>query len=310
MALEILYPHSRRSPLPRRACARAAHLPIAAIVLAATCIGAIVEGREPPLPDGREFAREVRARLRGDRELLSEYTYIEKREEIRVSKLGQVSEGPVKVYEVYPSVEPGRTYKRLISVNGVPLSEEELAKADRKHQDDLRRERERRRLETPAERKRRLQREAEKQRERAMVLDEIFEAYDIRLVGRDVVNGHRTVVATLEPRSTHRPRTEQGELMKKLRAKAWVSESDYQIVRVEGEVIEDVTVGWGIIGRLHMGTRGSYERRKINDEVWLPSREVVEASGRALLFRTFKVHTVTEWSGYRRHVRSPRAAAP
>jgi hypothetical protein len=304
MGLEILYPHR-----PRSGAREARRPPMAAIVLAATCIGAIAEGREPPLPDTPAFVREVRVRLRADRELLSEYTYIEKREEIRVSKLGQVAEGPVKVYEVHPSLEPGRTYKRLISVNGMPLSAAELAKADRKHQDDLRRERERRRRETPAERKRRLQRDAEKQRERAMVLDEIFEVYDIRLVGREVVNGHQTIVATLEPRPSHRPRTEEGELMKKLRARAWVSESDYQIVRVEGEVIADVTVGWGIIGRLHTGTRGSYERRKINNEIWLPAREVVEASGRALLFRTFKVNTVTEWSGYRRVAPGERGRA-
>lgn len=204
------------------------------------------------------------------------------------------------MYEVYPSAQPGGTYKRLVSVDGVPLTPAELAKADRKHREDLRKERERRRRETPDQRRRRLQKEATEQRERAAVLDEIFEAYDIRMVGRETINGLPTIVATLDPRPEHRPRTDEGELMKKLRARAWVSETDYELVRAEAEVIEDVTVGWGIIGRLHTGTRGEYERRKINGEVWLPAREVVEASGRALLFRTFKVNTVTEWYGYRR----------
>jgi hypothetical protein len=262
--------------------------------------GTAMRADERPLPDARAFAQEVRKRLRADRELQSEYTYIERREEIRVSKLGQVTEGPVKVYEVYPSVEPGGTYKRLIAVGGVPLSPAELAKADRKHRDDLRRDRERRARETPRERARRLEKEAEERRQRAAVLDEIFDAYDIRLVSRALIDGHPTVLATLEPRSDHRPRTEEGELMKKLRAKAWVSELDYQIVRAEVEVIEDVTVGWGIIGRLHKGTRGVFERRKINNEVWLPSRESLVGSGRALLFRSFQVNTLTEYSGYRR----------
>jgi hypothetical protein len=264
-----------------------------------------------PLPDPRAFAQEVRKRFRADRELQSEYTYIERREEIRVTRLGQVTEGPVKVYEVYPSVEPGGTYKRLIAVDGVPLSPAELAKADHKHRQDLRRDRERRARETPRERARRLAKEAEERRERAAVLDEIFDAYHIRLVRRDIIDGHPTVLATLEPKSDHQPRTDEGRLMKKLRARVWVSESDYQVVRAEAEVIEDVTVGWGIIGRLHKGTRGMFERRKINNEVWLPSRETVVGSGRALLFQSFQVNTVTTYSGYRRvsHAERERVTA-
>jgi hypothetical protein len=284
---------------------------LAPAVACAAALGALVHAgaeapapqpNEGPLPDPRAFAHEVRTRLRADRELQSEYTYIERREEIRVSKLGEVTEGPVKVYEVYPSREPGHTYKRLIAVNGVPLAPEELAKADRKHREDLRRERERRARETPGERSRRLAKEAEERRQRAAVLDEIFNAYHIRLVRREVVDGHPTILATLDPKSDHRPRTDEGRLMKKLRARAWVSESDYQIVRAEVEVIEDVTIGWGIIGRLHKGTRGVFERRKINNEVWLPSRETLVGSGRALLFRSFQVNTVTQYSDYRRKV--------
>lgn len=283
--------------------------PAVAILAVAFSIGAAGEGRERPLPDPEVFKREVRARLRPDRELLSAYTYIEKREEIKVSATGRVTEGPVKVYEVYPSPEGG-VYKRLVAVNGVPLSKEELAKADRKHREDLARELERRRRETPGERARRLKERAEKERERNAMLDEIFEAYDIRMVGRESVEGHSTIVVTLDPRPNHRPRTEEGELMLKLRAKAWVSETDYELVRAEAEVIDDVTVGWGIIGRLHTGTRATYERRRINEEVWLPAREVIEASGRALLFRTFKVNTVTEWYGYRRRNENVNSQLP
>ena len=55
---------------------------------------------------------------------------MERREEITMSKLGKVKDGPVKVYEVYPSEEPGNTWKRLISVDGKPLSAAELEKND------------------------------------------------------------------------------------------------------------------------------------------------------------------------------------
>jgi hypothetical protein len=260
----------------------------------------LASARGEPLPDPATLAREVRARLRPDRDLLSQYTYIERREEIQVSKLGEVTEGPVKVYEVYPSLEPGHTWKRLVAVDGKPLSAAELAKADRKHRDDVRRAREKRARESPSERRKRLQKEAEARAEREAVIDEIFDAYDVKLLGRDTVHGEPTIVAALEPRPSHRPRSEEGELMKKLRVRAWISERDYELARVEAEAIADITVGWGIIGRLHKGARGVYERRKVNDEVWLPAREEIRATGRALMLRTFDVHTVTEWSRYKK----------
>ena len=88
----------------------------------------------------------------------------------------------------------------------------------------------------------------------------MFDLYDIRLVGRETLDGHDTVVATLEPKPAYRPRTDAGKWMKKLRARVWISESDYQVVKAAGHVIDDVTFGWGIVGRLHSGTVAEFER--------------------------------------------------
>jgi hypothetical protein len=257
-------------------------------------------GQAEPLPDGRAVAAEVRRRAMTDRELQSHYTFIENREEIEVSKLGKVKKGPTKTYEVYPSREPGNTYKRLIAVNGKPLSAAELEKQDRKHREDILREMEKRQRETPAERAKREAREAKERAEREAMLDEVLVLFDIKLVGRDTVAGHRALVATLEPKPRYKPRTEAGEFMKKIRAKVWVSESDYTIVRAEGEMIGDITIGWGIAGRIYKGSRAVFERTKVNDEVWLPSRQTFTGAGRALLFRKFTVDTVTTFSDYKK----------
>ena len=109
-----------------------------------------------PLPDPKAFGAEVRRRMLTDRELQAQYTFIEKREEIKATKLGKVSAGPVKTYEVYPSVERGNTYKRLIAVNGVPVPPAELEQQDRTHREDVLREAAKRERETPEERQRRV----------------------------------------------------------------------------------------------------------------------------------------------------------
>ena len=276
------------------------------------------ESREPanpsvsdrPLPDPKAFGAEVRRRLLTDRELQAQYTFIERREEIKVSKLGKVSAGPMKTYEVYPSVERGNTYKRLIAVNGVPVPPAELEKQDRTHREDVLREAAKRERETPEERQRRVRDEEKERVEWNRTLDEVFQLYDIRLVGREALNGHTTVIATLEPKPAYRPRTEAGQWMKKLRVRAWISESDYQVVKGVGEVIDDVTFGWGLALRLHRGTVAEAERTKINNEVWLPARVEIKGSGRALL-RRFTVSSRTVYSDYKKfNVSTDQALTP
>ena len=255
--------------------------------------------QDRPLPDPKAFGAEVRRRVLTDRELQSQYTFLEKREEITVSKLGKVSKGPVKTYEVYPSVRPGNTYKRLIAVNGVPLPPAELERNDRIHREDVLREAAKQQRESAQDRQERLRKEAKEQEEWNRTLDEVFDAYDIRLVGRETLNGHVTVIATLEPRPQQRPRTDTGKLMKKLRGRLWISESDHVVVKAVAHVIDDVTFGWGLIGRLHEGTEAEFERTKVNNEVWLPTRVQFRAAGRALL-RRFTVNSLTLYSDYKK----------
>lgn len=276
-----------------------------AIVVVLVSIGELLTAAQiqrnvAPLPDPAGFVAEVRKRLLSDRALQSQYTYLEHREEISVSKLGKVSRGPLKVYEVYPSVEPGNNYKRLIAVDGVPLSAAELEKQDRVHREDVLRDAAKRQHETAPQRDERVAREQDDRRKEQAIIDEAFSLYTITMIGRETVQSHETVVATLVPKPNFKPRTDAGQFLKKFKATAWVSESEYQLVRLDAEAIDDVTFGWGIVGRIHEGARAVFERTKVNGEVWLPSRTSFTGTGRALLFRTFEVNSETTSSDYKK----------
>jgi len=249
----------------------------------------------PPLPDVSAFAAKVRARLRSDRALQAQYTFLERREEISMSRLGKVKDGPVKVYEVYPSEDPGNLYKRLVSVDGKPLSAAELAKNDAVHQKDIFA----RLNESAPQKAKRAREEAKDRATEQREIDEIFGVYDITLVRREVVNGHPTILAALEPRRTYKPRTDEGKVMKKIRARAWIHETEHQIVRVEIEALEDIGFGLGVVGKIYKGTVGEFVRTKVNGEVWLPARARFTAKGRAL-FRKFAIDSVTEWWDYKK----------
>jgi hypothetical protein len=270
-------------------------------LIVAVLLGVAVEraaAQQRPLPDAEPFLAETRAHLQTDRQLLSQYTFLERETKIHLSKFGTVTTGPVQVLEVYPGLEPDDTYRRLIQVDGKPRDPAELEKDDRRRQKHVLDEFDRRRREDAAARERRLEREAKAHHQDEETLDDLLRVYQFTLVERQTIDGHPVIVIDFVPRPNAAPKTSDGNDMTKVKGRAWISEDDHQIVRVSVEVIKDFSVAW-FIGRLYAGTTASYERRKVNNEIWLPSRLRINASGRAFI-RKFHVDTVTDYSDYRK----------
>lgn len=263
--------------------------------------GLAAQSVQPPLPvlPPGELARLVRQAVRLDYQLQQDFTYLERRQDVKVSKLGKVTIGPPRTFEVLPGATPGQTYKRLVAVNGVALSADELARRDAEHQKDLADARERIRRESPSERAERLQKAAAEQRQRDQILDDAFRVFDARIEGRQLVDGQPVLVTRMTPRRDADVTTREGRWMKQFEGQLWVAEADYQIVRVDMRAVNDVTIGWGVVGRIHKGSRVVYERRHF-ENVWLPGATTYEARGRTLIFRPFEFNVTTTYSDYKR----------
>jgi hypothetical protein len=250
-------------------------------------------------PDAGAFFHKVREATRLDYELQSDFSYREERRDVRISKLGKVEVGAHRTFEVFPSSIPGRTYKRLIAVNGVPLSGDELARRDREHQknrEDLRAEQAR---ETTEERKKRLEKEAAELAERNAILDDALAVFQGKFIGRETIDGATVFVLSVTPREAARVRTREGRWLKSFAGTVWITADDYQIVKLDMRAQDDVSIGWGILGRVHEGSRFVFARRRF-EGAWLPSQVIFDATGRTLLFRKFDLDLVTTYSGYKR----------
>ena len=253
-----------------------------------------------PLPYADQLIRDVRANLRTDEELLRQYTFKERRRDVKVSKLGKVKRGPWREFEVYPSEVPGETYKRLISVDGVPLPAEELARRDEAHRKAVLDKLEQIRVETPDQRRKRLGKLAKERREQQDVIDDVFAVYEIAVLGREVLDGRPTIVTSLTPRKGARTRSDAGKFLRKVRGRAWVDETDRQVVRVEVEAIEDITFGLGLLARMHKGSTVMFRRAHVNGEIWLPAEAQYRIVGKTLVFRKFDLESTTRFSDYRK----------
>lgn len=257
-----------------------------------------VGAQERPLPDAQQFLASARTRLRTDRQLLSQYTFRQRETELRFSRFGKLTTGPTKVYEVYPGFDPDGSYRRLIEVDGRPRDPTELARDDRKHQQRVLEEASRREHESEVDRDKRLKEEAKQRQEYEDLLDDVFRVMTFTVVGRQTVAGHSTVMIDFSPRRDATAKTADGKSLKKMKGRAWVSEDDHELARVEAVMLEDLAVR-GFLGKLYAGTTASFDRRKINGEVWLPNEVSIKASGRALI-RKFNLDMVVQYFDYRK----------
>jgi hypothetical protein len=136
--------------------------------------------------------------------------------------------------------------------------------------------------------------------EREADIEDIFNVFDIRMTGREQVNGHGTIAVTLMRKPNAKARTDSGRMMQHFNARAWISESEYELVRIEVEAIDNISFGLGLLARLHKGATASFERRKVNNEAWLPGKMAYAASGRLLMLRQLRLAGSSEFFNYRR----------
>ena len=250
-----------------------------------------------PLPEPKAFLHEVRDRLHTDDFLLEQYTFNEKQTERRLDAQGNVKKIISSSYEVYPSAEPGHTYRKLVEKNGVPLTPEELAREDRKQE-----KKEAKATRTAAQ-------EAARQRKENEAIDDIFRVYDFRMVGRETLKGRSAILLAFRPRPEVEPATKGGKIFRKFSGRAWIDEEDLQLVRVEAEMVDDLSIGFGVLAKLKKGTRAQFQRQKVNGEIWLPSEARFVGHARVLLVKGVHVDSLSEYSDYKKFTIATEAAA-
>jgi hypothetical protein len=264
------------------------------------CLILPAAGQERPLPDYDAFMAEARQRLQADDVRQSGYVYVETRREQKLDASGRATKETVNVFESYPALPGEFRWQRQTVKDGKPLSAAELAKQDRERQQKVmeyarKLEREPDKVRAAEQKKR-----DEERRETDQAVDDALRIYDIRMVGRESIAGYETIAFTFTPRNNAKPRTSEGKVMRHFAGKAWVSETEYELVRLEAEAIETASFGLGLLARVHKGSKAAFERRKVNGEAWLPASATYTASARLFLLKRLRIGGTAEFSDYRK----------
>src|SRR5262249_17988315 len=212
-----------------------------------------VFAQQRPLPNADAFLQETKKHLQTDSALQSNYSYVETRRELKLDSRGQAAGESVKVIESYPGLPGEERWERVISEDGKPVPPDQLARLDRDRQKKAE-DYAKRLASQPAKTAADQRREWEKgQRDTARIVDDIYRVYDTRMLGRETIDGHDTIKFSLTARPNAQPQTREGGMARHFAVLAWVSETDYELVKLEAEATDTVPIALGLLARVSKG---------------------------------------------------------
>jgi hypothetical protein len=248
----------------------------AALLLA----GALLVPVVPSLPDGNALVRELAQKQRRWEEILNSYTYDVDVVRDDLDKEDRVTKRESRRYEVF--YVKGRPIRRLVAEEGRPLAAERQAKVDREVKEKV-----------DAVNEQRVARELP-----AVRLSQILERYDFRSVDREAVDGRPAIVLEFTALPGSRPLAHD-DVLRNLSGRVWMDEAEREVVRAEVRNTAGMKLLLGLAASVS-AMSGTFEFRRVGDTVWLPLRDETRATGRMLLFKTFRTRVVHTYGNFRR----------
>jgi hypothetical protein len=95
-----------------------------------------------------------------------------------------------------------------------------------------------------------------------------------------------TIVLHFEPNPNFSPPDMQSRVMGKMAGTMIVDKTQHRIRTMKGSLSEDISIGFGLLGRLHRGGTFDVERKQIAPGLWQIAETHVHIEGRALFFKT------------------------
>jgi len=253
------------------------------------------------VPDPSAFYAAVRENLARAQSAAHLFSYKERRTNLHTNPFGKLGTDGVELWQVYPSTHPKLTYRRLLMRDGVPLSDQELAKQDREYQKRARDVRRRLDDESADERRRREAEEALARQRARMLVEDIVSALEFTITGESVRDGSAAISVAFRGKSTARPTTREGKIAQKFAGTVWVHRDLLEVMHVEAKATDEISFGFGIVARLSKGTTGSLTRKAIEERLWMPTAVRLSGQGRAMLFlRKLTIDYAIDWFDYQR----------
>jgi hypothetical protein len=165
---------------------------------------------------------------------------------------------------------------RTLFINGQPLTPEQQA-ADEARMKKL--------VEDPGERAKRDKRAKDDEDKGTQMLKAIPDAFIFKYDGAE--NGQ--ISLSFFPNPHYSAPTRELQVFRSMSGKMWIYRAEGRIARMDGSLFEDVTFGWGLLGRLNKGGTFSVTQNRVGDDHWVYVSLDVKMVGHAVIFKSINV---------------------
>jgi len=176
---------------------------------------------------------------------------------------------------------------RVLFINGKPLTPEDRA-ADEARMKKL--------VVDPAERAKRSKRAKDDDDKGTQMLKAIPDAFIFKYEGEE--NG--LVKLSFFPNPHYSAPTRELQVFRSMSGKMWIYRADGRLARMDGTLFEDVTFGWGLLGRLNKGGTFSITQRRVGDDHWVYVSLDVKMAGHAVVFKSISVKQVERLTDFQK----------
>jgi hypothetical protein len=138
----------------------------------------------------------------------------------------------------------------------------------------------------------------ERDRQRSELIDAVSQAFHFKWLGERKEAGRTLAEIELDPNPSFQPTSRASEMLRHVRATAWIDEGAAQLVRARAEIISSITIAGGIVAKIYPGGWFQIEQSEAAPGLWFPARIEYQVRGRVFLFST-RQHKLTKDWGYR-----------
>jgi len=192
------------------------------------------------------------------------------------------------MYRTRKETPKGSTTKQLIETNEGSLSRlvavnDQPPTADQRKQDD---ERIHKLVNDPDERQRKRHEQQEDAKKAESMLRVLPDAFNYEEIGREgnLIRFH------FYPNPHFDPPNREASVYKGMEGTLTADLRQKRLVKIDGHLFQDVTFGWGILGRLEKGGTFLVEQRQIEGPRWEVVTMDINMNGKALFFKTISMH--------------------
>jgi len=229
-----------------------------------------------------------------------DYTFIERDVDKTIDGGGLTKSTEIRTYEVINIY--GEPVWRMIEKDDKPLDAKEAAKEEEKIQKVM----DKHKAESEEDRKKQEEeKEAKRKEDNRKFVSAIADSHDFKLVGTELVDGREAWVIDAEPRPSSGLHDKEEKFVSKFRGRLWIDKESMQLAKVDAEAMDTASVGW-VLARIHKGTRMTFERTRMDDQIWLPKHLTYKLDARVALFKGYNTEGDRTFRDYRKFRTSAR----